>query len=125
MRLTHDAEDSDDEDSHPIFPISGPALSQFFLRDAGKNVPSLSLTGYTLDEDQCRAIITSIAKEEENFFELFKCDFTEAGERILLDGMRRNYIPAYLSECNINPRSLADSLRGNENLMALRLEKST
>lgn len=74
-----------------------------------------------LDEDLCRALLTKV--RYNLVIALYICRFTKAGERVLLDGIRRNMGPSELQICYIDARLLADSLlvRAQTGLRLVRL----
>ena len=70
-----------------------------------------------LDENYCHALLTEVRADLN--FEVAFCNFREAGERILLAGIRRNRGPSSFKRCGINTSLLANTLRGNSSIQRL------
>jgi len=88
------------------------------------NIPGLSLINLELDEDQCQALVAP-ENMRENFEIAFRwCHLTEAGERVICDGIRRNRGPTSLHGCRFNTRLLAEALRGNIRIKRFPISRS-
>ena len=96
-------------------PFSTDSLSQLLTESS---MPEIRLMYYKLDECHCRSL-TAKHREGLEVLALSNCGLTEAGERLLLDGIRHNRGPSSLVSCNINNRLLADALRGNKSVKRL------
>jgi len=97
---------------HSACPFSGPALSRF-LTQLSHDIPQLNLLYFEFDEEHCRALVaTEIVRDDVNII-LSNCYLTEAGERVLCDGIRHNRGSTHLYKCPFNMRPLAEALRGN------------
>jgi hypothetical protein len=94
-------------------PFSGPVLARF-LREQSSHILEFKLEEFELDEDQCRALVTEedVMRKDLEII-LSSCRSTEAGERVLFDGIRRNRGPTSLDKCRFNAQPLAEALRRN------------
>jgi hypothetical protein len=101
------------------FPISGLAFSHFLVQSC--NLRVLGIGYFGLDTCHCRAIDGLTRTDLQ--IELVNCKPSESGEEILLESIRQNRGSTTLSECRIDTRRLADSLRGNNSVATLALHQ--
>jgi hypothetical protein len=100
-------------------PFSGPALARF-LTQSPDNL-GVELRHFELNEEQCRALVTTNESGWDDFkIILNNCRLTEAGERVLLDGIRRNRGPTSLQSCRFNSQLLVEALRWNSRIKVFR-----
>ena len=109
-----------DSPDHSAFPLSGPALSRFLTQRS--DIPDIKLVSFELDEEHCRASVATENVKEDVNITLKHCHLTEAGERLLFDGIRRNLGPTSLQSCCFNTQLLADALRGNTRIKRFRCQ---
>jgi hypothetical protein len=96
------------------FPVLGLAFSHFLVHS--RNLRFLRIAA-DLDTCHCRAIDTLTRTDLR--IELYCCVPSESGGDILLECIRQNREPSGLLECRIDPRRLADAMRGNNSVTAL------
>ena len=99
---------------HSACPFSGPALARFLTKSP--DIPEIMLVNFELDEEHCRVIVATEDMRENFEINLYDCRFTEGGERVLCDGIRRNRGPTDVVMCHFNTRALAEALRGNSRI---------
>jgi len=75
-------------------PFSGPALARFLTQST--DIPKIMLERLVLDEEHCQALVTEEGVREDLVISLHRYRLTEAGERVLFDGIRRNQGPTSL-----------------------------
>ena len=92
-------------------PFSGPALARFLTQSTDS--PEIKLKHFELDEEHCQALVTIEGVREGLVISLHHCRLTEAGERVLFDGIRRNRGPTSLYGCRFNAQPLAEALNGH------------
>ena len=95
-------------------PFSGPGFSRFLTQSS--DIPGLEIMSFDLDVEHCRALGDTENSREDFEIKLIDCRLTEAGERVLFDGIRRNRGPTSLIMCPFNTRSLAEALNGNSRI---------
>jgi hypothetical protein len=79
-------------------------------------IPRLKLKGFELDDEHCRALLATEDAREDFEITLDSCRLTEAGESVLLDGIRRNQGPTSLHGCRCNTQPLAEALNRNTHI---------
>jgi len=65
----------------------------------------------------CRAVVTG--GPDDHAIALHNCSLLGDGERLLLDGIRRNRGPRRMHQCILNNRLLADALCVNTSIKSL------
>ena len=103
-------------------PFSGPVLSRFLTQSL--NIPGPSLISLVLGEDRCQALVAPEYMREDFEIAFRWCHLTEAGERVLFHGIRRNRGTTSLHGCRFNTRPLAEALRGNTRIKRFLISRS-
>ena len=109
---------SEEPPCHSTCPFTGPALGRFLTQSL--DIPGLQLSWFELDEEHCRALVATENARENFEIDLDKCRLTEAGERVLFNGIRRDRGPTSLIACRFNTQPLAEALRGNTHIKYFR-----
>jgi hypothetical protein len=104
----------DEPPYHATCPFTGPALGQFLTQSLA--IPGLLLSCFELDEEHCRALMSAENTRENFWIVLRGCRLTEAGERVLFDGIRHDRGPTSLLACRFNMEPLAEALYGNTHI---------
>jgi hypothetical protein len=110
---------NNDGRDQPSFPISGHSLSTFFQEIDHQHV---TLAGFTLDEDQCRALAAvSSPGLEINLERCQLAPYDYGCREVFIECLQRDRGPTELDRCIVSNRILTSALTGNTRVVKLRI----